>query len=141
MKKTTSELLKLLKNSPSYNEYLTENGRDITETMKPGRALCALLAEKDLKKSRVIARSGIETHYAYQIFSDIKTPTRDKMIMLCFGFPLNCEETEHLLKITGYAPLYSKNQRDNALLFGLAKQLSVVEMNGLLFDLGLDLLI
>ena len=141
MEKSTKELLEEMKSSRNYDAYLAVNRDSIgAGARRLDRALDALLAEKKKSKAEVIARSGIETHYAYQIFSGAKTPTRDKVVMLCFGLGLSESETERLLKITGYAQLYAKDERDNVLLFGLTKKLSVIEVNGLLYDLGLDLL-
>ena len=141
MKKTTQELLNLMKSSCSYSEYLSQHKADIGhEHMKIGRALNALLAEKNLTRAEVIARSGIEVHYAYQIFSGQKTPTRDKVLMLCIGFGLDAEEAQRILKITGYAQLYGKEERDNAILFGLTKHLSVIDVNELLYEMHLALL-
>ena len=142
MKKTTQELLELMKNSRDYHAYLDENREEITAThMKIDRALHVLLADSGKKKADVIAKSGIENHYAYQIFSGHRIPTRDKVIMLCIGFSLTVEETLRLLKITGYAPLYGKDERDNVILFGITKQLSMIDLNELLFELGLDILV
>ena len=142
MKKSTQELLEMMKKSAHYEEYLTSNRDEISRSfVKIDRALSTLLAEKTMKKADVIARSGVEVHYAYQIFSGTKVPTRDKVLMLCFGFGLSTEETQELLKITGYPQLYSKNQRDNAILFGLTKKLTMIEMNNLLYDLNVEILI
>lgn len=141
MKKTTQELLEMMKSSKSYDEYLSNNRDELAQVlMKIDRALGVLLADKNIKKADVIAKSGLEVHYAYQIFSGAKIPTRDKVIMLCFGFPLSPDETQKLLKITGYAQLYGKDMRDNAILFGLTKGLSIVEVNGMLYELGFSLL-
>jgi len=141
MKKTTQELLDLMKNSHSYNDYFSANQDSIGQDhMKIDRALNALLVQKAKSKAEVIAKSGIETHYAYQIFSGSKTPTRDKVIMLCVGFGLTVEETQRILKITGYAQLYSKEERDNVVLFGLTKQLSIIDINDLLYEMRLELL-
>ena len=133
--------MELMKTSSDYMEYLETNKEDITsDHMRLDRALAALIVEKKVKKADVIARSGIEPHYAYQIFSGMKLPTRDKVLMLCFGFSLSPEEAERLLKLTGYAQLYSKDLRDNALLFGLTKKMNVIDMNSILYDLELELL-
>lgn len=142
MKKKTEELLELMKSSPDYKEYLENNRKEISVgLMKVSAALSSLLAEREMKKSEVIERSGIEPHYAYQIFSGAKVPTRDKMLMFCVGFRLSPEEAQTLLKITGYSALYSRELRDNAVLYGLTKALSLIELNGILFDLGLELLL
>ena len=141
MEKTTDELLEMMKNSATYAEYISKNGDVITDTMKIDRVLSALLEQKKLKKAAVIAASTIEVHYGYQIFSGEKTPSRDKVIMLCFGFGLTLEETQNLLKITGYTQLYGKNFRDNAIIFAIIKQLSIIELNLILDELGLELLL
>ncbi|MGM9680008.1 MAG: XRE family transcriptional regulator [Eubacteriales bacterium] len=141
MKKTTQELLDLMQSSQDYNRYLAANRESIgQEHMKIDRALNSLLAQRGAVKAEVIAKSGIENHYAYQIFSGARTPTRDKVVMLCIGFGLTVEETQKLLKITGYAQLYGKDERDNVILFGLTRRLSVIDINELLYELSLDLL-
>ncbi len=142
MKRNTQELIEMMKNSGSYDEYKQSNGEELSRSfMKIDRAFTALLVDKNMKKSEVIAQSGIEVHYAYQIFSGVKEPSRDKVLMLCFGFRLSVEEVQRLLKITGYPQLYAKNERDNAILFGLTKGLPIVDMNDLLYDLNLEILI
>lgn len=142
MKKTTQELIEMMQKSPSYTAYLSENSEELSPSfMRIDRALASLLAEKNVKKADIIAKSGIETHYAYQIFSGIKAPTRDKVIMLCIGFELSVEETQNLLKVTGYPQLYSKNKRDNAILFGISKKTGIIDINNLLFDLNLEILV
>ena len=141
MKKSTAELLDLMKNSRSYDEYYAACKDEIGQgLMKIDRVLHALLLEKRVSKAEVIARSGLETHYAYQIFSGVKKPTRDKVLMLGVGLGLSVEEMQRTLKITGYAQLYCKEERDNAILFGFTKRLSILDINDLLFELQLELL-
>lgn len=131
-----------MKSSGNYTEYYSKNSKSMGgDHMKIDRALNILLTEKQLTKAEVIARSGIETHYAYQIFSGLKSPTRDKVLMLCVGFGLTVEETQQLLKITGYAQLYGKNERDNVILFGITKGLTMIEINDVLFEMGQELLL
>ena len=142
MKKTTQELLELMKSTSDYMDYLAVcNDSILSEHMKPDRILNMLLDEKHRKKSDVIALSGIETHYAYQIFSGTKLPSRDKMLMLCFGFGLTPDEAQRVLRLTGYPLLYGKNLRENAILFGLTKHYSVIEVNDALYTLGEELLL
>ena len=141
MKKTTQELLQLMQSECDYNSYLDRNRESLKgSTMRIDRALNVMLAEKHLKRADVIQKSGIEKHYAYQIFSGTKKPTRDKVLELCFGMDLTIEETQDLLKITGYAQLYSKDPRDNAILFGLLHHRSVLDMNITLADLDLPIM-
>ena len=142
MMKSTQELLDLMESSSDYMTYLASNRDSIaSEHMKPDRVLNVLLDEKHLKKSDVIARSGVENHYAYQIFSGAKVPSRDKLLMLCFGFQTTPDETQRILRLTGYLPLYGNNLRDNVILFGLTKHLSVISVNDMLYTLGETLLL
>ncbi len=142
MNRTTQELIEMMKNSNDYGKYKETAQEELSRTfMKIDHALSAILKEKGAKKADVIARSGIEIHYAYQIFSGAKTPTRDKVIMLCFGLGLSADETQRLLKITGYPQLYGKNERDNAILFGLTKRISIIDMNEILYDLNAEILV
>ena len=139
--KSTRQLLELMKNKTNYDEYLSETQKDLGHgNMKLNRALQALLSEKALSRSAVIAKSGIENHYAYQIFNGTKTPTRDKVLMLCIGFSLSVEETQKLLQVTGYAQLYAKDERDNAILFSITHRKNIIDINALLYELGLPLL-
>ena len=62
--------------------------------------------------------------------------------LLCLGvaMELNIEEIQQLLKCAGYSPLYVKIPFDSAVLYGLCKGLSVVEINELLYKYDLETL-
>ena len=53
---------------------------------------------------------------------------------------LTVDEVQTLLKCAGYAQLYVKLPFDSIVLYGISKQLSVVEINEILFDYGQDTL-
>lgn len=138
MKKQTQELIEMMKSASSYGEYREANRGELSQSfVRIDEALSELLNGKGLKKPDVIKASGLETHYGYQIFSGVKTPTRDKVLAICIGMKLSAEETQQLLKVTGYPQLYGKNERDNAILFGLTKGIGHDDVNILLYDLGL----
>ena len=100
MKKTTEELLNILKSKRSYNDFLKEQ-IDELYFASISEYLEILLAQKGLKKSDVILKANLDKSYAYQIFNGNKTnPSRDKLIMLAFGMELNLDETRKLLKIS-----------------------------------------
>ena len=141
MDKTTKELLETMKTSKNYYEYLVENETSLySGKMKPGRALKSLIAESGMKKADIIAKSTIEQHYAYQIFEDKKRPSRDKMIMLCFGLQLSLDDANDLFKVTGYPPLYAKDMRDNIIIYCLEKKQRVIDVNLLLAERGFQTL-
>lgn len=136
MKKSTDELLQTLKNS-SLDAYLAENDGEMAENPICDY-LTAVLNEKGLKKSEVIKKSNVQTNYAYQIFSGLKIPSRDKLISLCFGMSLSLDEAQTLLKYAGFAPLYPRNKRDSVIISALEKDESVIRCNITLDELNLS---
>ena len=78
--------------------------------------------------------------YAYQIFSGQKTPERNKLLCLAIGMSLPIDEVQTLLKCAGYAPLYVKIPFDSIVLYGICKKKSVVEINEILYEYGLETL-
>lgn len=139
MKKSTDELLKILKSKNSFNDYAAENSESFINTTLP-EMLKTIMSAKHISKAAVIKNSNIEKHYAYQIFQGKRIPSRDKMIMLCIGCQANCEQTRQLLLKIKAAPLYSKDKRDSILLFGLFHHMSVVKINLLLDEHGFNIL-
>ena len=96
MKKTTAQLQEMLKKCNSLNEYINENEISFSNK-KPHELLNEEIQNRKLVKADVIRRSGIERHYAYQILSGTKTPSRDKLLMFCFGLGMTAEESQHFL--------------------------------------------
>ena len=96
--------------------------------------------QKGRRKADVIHGSQLDRNYAYQIFSGTRKPTRDKLLALGFGMGLSIEEMQKVLKTSEYPVLYVKNKRDSIILFGLDKQISVGEMNELLYEMGEDII-
>ena len=135
MKKSTQELLDLLKKSSSFDSYLQDNKAQLG-TGQLSVLLEQILEEKHLNKSDCIQKSGLDRIYAYQIFSGLKLPSRDKILALCRGMELNFEEVQQLLKQAGYPVLYPKNQRDCAFIYAFLHELSVMELNFMLHDIG-----
>ena len=140
MKKTTSQLLDILKGKKEYSEYLEQEiGEMIFSSVKEYLEL--LINEKKLHKSDIIREGNLDRNYAYQIFNGTKlNPSRNKILMIAFGMHLNIEETRKLLKISSLSDLYPRNTRDGAILFALNKGLSLLEANELLHSLGLEIL-
>ena len=134
MQKSTEELLNILKHS-NLKPYLSENHREMAENPICDY-LTAVLCEKKLQKSEVIKKSNIQLNYAYQIFSGLKIPSRDKLISLCFGMDLCLDETQTLLKYAGYAALYPRSGRDSVIITALEKHETVINCNIMLDELN-----
>lgn len=139
MEKNTSEIVKELGLCPDFQTFYSEN-KDYMVSQKLTELLAQLLKSKNLQKSLVIKNAEISEVYGYQIFSGIRVPERKKLLCLAVGMGLNIEETQQLLKCAGYAQLYVKLPFDSIVLYGLCKGLSVVQINGLLYEYGLETL-
>ena len=133
MKKPTKELLNELRQASGITDYL-DNNKDELYSAELKTHLEMLLENKGVSKSEAIAKSGLHQIYAYQIFSGKKSPSRDKLIGLCFGMSLTLEESNRLLKIAGLSELYPRIRRDSIIIFAINKHLSITECNELLYD-------
>lgn len=133
MKKSTSELLKIIEKSNSIKEFVDDG--DIGPVTLP-EYLNRLLIEKDLEKSDVIEKSGLQRVFGYKIFNGEKNPTKYKLLCLAFAFSLNLEETQRLLSIGRCANLYPRIRRDSIIIFAINKKISLIECNRMLYDLG-----
>lgn len=139
MRKTTEELLNTLKHTVSITSYLSQE-QDNLKTLPLHTYLNDIFAEKEISPSQCIRNSGLDRTYCYQIFSGRKLPSRDKVLALCFGLSLDVEDTQLLLKSTGYTQLYPRNERDSIIIFALQRNASILEANELLLDLGYEIL-
>ena len=140
METTTDRLSKVLKSPKDIRVILQENDAAITT---PGlkEYLEGLLSSKGLKRQEVIKRAELDCNYTNQIFNGIKTnPGRNQMLSLAFGFGLNKEEADRLLRAAGVGALYPKNKRDAVIIHALENGNTVNQMNEVLFSLWLETL-
>ena len=91
-------------------------------------------------KPRVIERAGIDRAVGDQLFSGRRKPSRDRVIQLAFGFGLDVEETQQLLKIARHTFLYPKIKRDAAIIYCLARNMGLAETQNVLADFDLQTL-
>lgn len=106
--------------APSFTEYL--------------EALCV---RGNAVREQVINRAGIERCFGHQLFRGSRKPSRDNVLRLAFGFGIDVEETQALLRAARKAPLYPRVKRDAAIICGLSHHYTMIEMQTLLHDMGL----
>ena len=99
-----------------------------------------ICSKKNLKKSDLIYNANINRTYGYQILNGDKKPSRDKIIQLCISANLTLKETNKCLILGNVNELYVKNPRDSILIFSINKNLSLFDINELLYDYNLPLL-
>lgn len=139
MIKDTSKIVEELGLCPDFATFYNENKQYlVTDTLS--QMLKRLLADKGLKKSAVIKAAEMSEVYGYQIFSGLRVPERNKLLCLAVAMKLNIDELQALLKAAGYSQLYVKLPFDSIVLYGICKGLSVIEVNELLYEYGLETL-
>ena len=135
MTKDTSKIVEELELCEDFHTFYLEN-KDAMVNKSLSEMLNDLLKEKKLRKTQVIHNSELNDIYVYQIFSGIRRPDRKKLLALALAMGLSVTETQTLLKCAAYPPLYVKIPFDCIVLYGITKELSVIQVNNLLFDYG-----
>lgn len=108
---------------PAFHEYIS--------------SLCA--AQKEIPE-HIIQRAGLEKSFGHQLFSGRRTPSRDTVLQLAFGFSLSVADAQALLKVAGKSPLYPRVKRDSAIIYCLYHGISFLDAQIILHDLDLPIL-
>jgi len=138
-KKDTEKLLAEIKSDADLQKFLESNSAEFTKPLH--LYLNQLLQEKNLTKAEVIKNSTLNINYAYHIFlGKRKNPSRDKILALGLSMQLNLDEMQYLLRYAGCGALYPRNSRDAILISAVEQNLSVVDTNDLLENLGENIL-
>ncbi len=97
-----------------------------------------LINKKGYKNSEVYATANISKQYFSKLLKGQVKPSKEKMLSLVIGLRLNMDEAMDFLKLAGYAfsPI---SQTDTIVKYFIThKQYSVIKINTVLFDYGLD---
>ena len=136
---TTSSLFRRIMRTNHLDNFLERNADNLKEE-DFCRHLKRLCKERNMVPEQVILRAQIERSYGHQLFNGTRRPSREKVIMLAFGFGLNVEEAQDLLQVAGKSALNARVRRDVAIIFCLKKGLSVMETQEILDGHGMALL-
>jgi transcriptional regulator with XRE-family HTH domain len=136
--KDTDALFEELKINPDAENFLAQNQGELTTPLY--EYLNKLLKEKNLSKSELIKKINKDDKHIYHIFSGAKKPSREKLLAIARAMELNLEETQYLLRYGGFAILYPRNERDSVIIAAIEKNLSIIDTNLILSQLGLPLL-
>ena len=139
MQKDTSEIVKQLQLSPDFQTFYREN-REYMVDKSLAQLLEQLLQEQGISKAKAIKNAEMSEVYGYHIFAGSRIPERGKVLALAIGMGLKLEQVQQLLKAAGYSPLYVKRPFDSVVLYGIMKNMSVAQINELLYDYGMETL-
>ena len=95
----------------------------------------SLLEKNGMGKAELVAKTGIERTYLYQLLNGTRQPSRDYILALCIGAGLSLEQTTRCLELLSEGVLYAKNARDAIIIYSINRGYSVNKTNELLFDM------
>ena len=131
-RKNTDQLQQELMTGNDLSRVLSDNDasfqqHDLQETLQ------ALFERRSISKTMLAKQSGISEVYLHQVFSGRRTPSRNRLLCLCFGLGASVEEAQDLLRHARLAPLYSRDRRDAIVIFGLSHGMALAEINDKLY--------
>ena len=93
--------------------------------------LMRLLDKYGWKTAAASEADEMSTGYLGLIINGKRNATRDMLIQIAIAIGATAEETDYLLKYSGYNPLYVRNKRDVIIWYGISKKekLSVINTN------------
>jgi hypothetical protein len=135
----TSALLSRLFKAPDLETFLESNADEMA--VPPFHFYILELCRKSEQvPERIIRRAAIDRTYGHQIFNGTRKPSRDKVIQLAFGFGLDVDGAQELLKLARHTALYPRIKRDAVILRCLNEHKDILETQSSLQALGLTLL-
>lgn len=130
MQTITEDLLKQLKNADDIQSFLKKHENEfIKET--PVSFLNYMIHSRNTTIAGIAKASGVG-EYVYKVFSGERKPSRDVLIAVALGMQLALEEVQLLLRISKFAILDSRDQRDSVIIYGFVHRLSVFDVDDLL---------
>ena len=138
-KKNTDGLQQELMDSTDLSQFLSRNQEQFVDK-SVAELLNHLFEKKNISKAVLAKQAGMIEIYLHQIFAGRRTPSRNRLLCLCYGLEASIEETQELLRLCGMAELYPKLKRDAIIYYGLLHKLDLFVINDKLFDENEDTL-
>ena len=136
---STLELWAKLFKSATLERYLS--GSDAVSELPSFSEYIRILAEeRNEKPETIISRGGIESSFGHKLFLGTRQPSRDTVLQFAFGFDLDAEETQNLLKVARAAAMHPRVKRDAVIAYCLQYGKSFMETQQLLYDHQLPLI-
>lgn len=135
----TSTLLHKLFKAPDLKTFMESNAEELA-LPQFHIYISALCKDTGKVPEQIIRRSAIDRTYGHQLFNGRRKPSRDKVIQLAFGFGLDVEGAQELLKLARQTALYPKIKRDAVILRCLNEHKDIIETQNALQALELTLL-
>ena len=129
----TEELLEELLSSPTVDGFAAMRRSKIPTL---SQYLQELLESKDLRRIDVIHHANLNETFGYQVFTGARKAGRDKLLQIAFAMRLSLRETNRLLQAGHVNGLYCKDRRDAIIIYCLAHESTLAEVNEELYRFG-----
>lgn len=139
MKKNTDDLQQELMETADLDRFLQDN-RDHFLSQELTERLAQLAKGRGIPKTALAERACISEVYLHQIFAGRRSPSRSRVLCLCFALECSLDETQELLRLGGMARLDPRNVRDAVIIHALFHKLSLAETNQNLFAQDMEAL-
>jgi hypothetical protein len=139
-KESTSTLLQRIFKTTSLERLIKRFDESEYDVPPLNEYITALCKDRNAVPQHIIEKADIERTYGHQLFNGTRTPSRDKVLQLAFGFELDFDETQKLLTVARKSILYPKIKRDAVIIYALNHGYDIVAVQTSLFDLSLPAL-
>ncbi len=109
----------------SGNKYIPSEYRTYTEV---STFLHDKIVERKVSKKIIFVSIDVPESIGYKYLDGRRVVPRDVFIKFLIAFELNLEDIQYYLLNFGYANLYIKNKRDNAIIYCLINEFSYLEL-------------
>jgi transcriptional regulator with XRE-family HTH domain len=137
---STSKLLQRLFRTASLNRFIRRFDEAKLDMPVFSEYIKSLCEEKGIPPGQIVKKADIDRTYGHHLFNGNRTPSRDKVIQLAFGFEMDYDDTQKLLAIARKSPLHPKVKRDAVIIYALKHGLRIADVQSTLFDLGMKIL-
>lgn len=130
--KTSIMLEGILRQCNSFDEFEKRCSDDMLNSdCRTTIYLMRLLDKYGWKISAASEAAEMSTGYLGLVINGKRNATRDMLIRVAVAIGATVEETQYLLKYSGYNPLYVRNKRDVIIWYGISKKekLSIINTN------------
>ena len=139
--KTSVMLEGLLRQCESFDQFEQICSDDMLNSdCRTSIYLMRLLDKYGWKTAAASEAAEMSTGYLGLIINGKRNATRDILIRVAIVIGATVEETDYLLKYSGYSPLYVRNKRDVIIWYDISKKEKLSVINTNIKRRGLELL-
>ncbi len=130
--KNTDDLKQELMEESDLDRFLDKNKDSFIEPVVQ-QLLAEMIGQKGVSKAVLAKQAGMSEVYLHQVFAGKRNPSRNRLICLCFGMNATLDESQRLLRLSGYSQLFPHKKRDAVIMYGLAHSMTLFQVNDKLY--------